>query len=74
MLVLERRAIYFCRLEMNEDMMVLMDRVGIRMGRLASALKVLAAHETAVDVLIGHGHRANFLKVKIERRAVHLWS
>lgn len=49
-----RREAYLCCLEVDEHMVVFVDRVGVRMRRLAPSLEVLATNEAAIDVLVRH--------------------
>ena len=59
-------------LEVDEDVVVVVDGVGVGVRGLASALEVFAADQTGVDIDVGERDGAEPLKVKVEHGAVDL--
>jgi len=60
------------RLEVDEDVVVVVEGVRVGRRRLAAPLEVLAVDEARVDVVVRERDRAQALKVEVEGRAVDL--
>lgn len=58
--------------EIDVDVLVLCDGVGVGRAALPPALEILAVDEAGVDVVVAQGHAAQPLKVKVERATVDL--
>lgn len=58
--------------QVDEDVVVLGDRVGVGGGSLASSLEVLAVGQAGVDVVVAQRDGAQSLEIEIEDVAVDL--
>ena len=59
--------------EVDEDVVIAADRVGVGRTALASTLEVFAVCETGVDVVVREGDAAEPFKVEVEGSAIDLW-
>lgn len=57
-------------LQVDEDVVSVLHGMRERMGGLASTLKVLAADQTGIDVLVREAHGADLLEVEVQQLVV----
>lgn len=60
------------RFEVDEYMVIFVNRVRIGVRFPAASLEIFPAYQTAVDIDICKGNRADFFKVKIQHRTLDL--
>ena len=53
-------------------MMIIVNRVGIRIRITAPSLEVFPAHKAAIDIDVRQRYRTKFLKVKVEGGTIYL--
>ena len=63
---------YLCCLKVDENVVIVMNRVCVCLRLAPSPLEVLPANKTPVNVDVGQGNGTDFLKVKIQHRSVDL--
>lgn len=63
---------YLLGTQIDENVVILGDGMGVGRTRFPSSLEVLAVRKTGVDVVVGEGDGAESLEIEIEGMAIDL--